>query len=286
LDIWFEFIPQLAFLWSIFGYLCFLIFYKWSIDWRYQDSINSPTAQPKGPDRLGTGGVPVLLNQLIYMFMFNTNQEPLYNGQFLTQSILVIIAILAIPVMMIPKPVILYMRHKAKQPVNHHADEDSGDEDSKKPGAPETQGQSGGGHGGGHGEEFDIGEVAIHQVLETIEFVLGSISHTASYLRLWALSLAHSELATVFWTKIWFLTYSFSAETPGVPTIAGGLLTFLGFSLWFGATLGVLLFMETLSAFLHALRLHWVEFQSKFYKGDGYAFVPFSYRRIFSGEEE
>lgn len=100
--------------------------------------------------------------------------------------------------------------------------------------------------------EENAGEIFVHQFIETIEFVLGSVSNTASYLRLWALSLAHRQLAVVFYDM---LVKPQVAHKSGVFWNIFGLM--FGFTFFIILTFGVLMMMDLLECFLHALRLHW-----------------------------
>lgn len=111
-------------------------------------------------------------------------------------------------------------------------------------------------------------------MIETIEFALATVSNTASYLRLWALSLAHGQLSEVFMN----LTFRVAMTTAGF-----GSTIFYSVVLWpvfWSITFFVLMCMDCLECALHTLRLHWVEFQNKFYKGQGYSFIPYNFKNI------
>merc|ERR1719188_2272886 len=192
-----------------------------------------------------------------------------------------LLTVLSVPWMLIPKPILLWIINNGRQKKAEAArlleseqqpfdDDEEGDVEA---GAAET-GVKPQPTAGAHGhEEFEIGEVVIEQVIETIEFVLGTVSHTASYLRIWALSLAHQQLSLVFFTKT--LTMGLEMSFP-----YNGIALYFLFAAWFGITLGVLLGMDVLECFLHTLRLHWVEFQSKFYKAGGEEFAPYSVKAL------
>ncbi|KAF4085610.1 hypothetical protein AMELA_G00097150 [Ameiurus melas] len=124
-------------------------------------------------------------------------------------------------------------------------------------------------------EEFDGANVFMHQAIHTIEYCLGCISNTASYLRLWALSLAHAQLSEVLWVMVMHNSFKNT-------NYVGSVIMVFVFAFFAILTISILLIMEGLSAFLHALRLHWVEFQNKFYSGAGYKLSPFAFASLIS----
>lgn len=156
-----EFLPQFLFLLCLFGYMVFMIFFKWSV------------YGPKMEDaQKGTSCAPSILIYFIDMILQRKTvttiegcTDPfMYPNQRLVQQILVLVGVLCIPWLLLGK--ILYVWYLNKRGVTDH--------NYGHPGEP-------------------MSEVAIYQIIHTIEYMLNCISHTASYLRLWALSLAHSR---------------------------------------------------------------------------------------------
>uniref|UniRef100_A0A8C5PZD4 V-type proton ATPase subunit a n=1 Tax=Leptobrachium leishanense TaxID=445787 RepID=A0A8C5PZD4_9ANUR len=193
-----QFVPEMIFILCLFGYLVFMIIYKWC-------AYNVTTSQ----------GAPSILIHFINMFLFNysdATNAPLYAHQKEVQSFLVIFALIAVPWMLLIKPFILRANHLKSQrrlhsPNGHNAegiDEESVQGNHTSAAVQEEHG--GQHHGGGHGDhgEFNFGDVFVHQAIHTIEYCLGCISNTASYLRLWALSLAHALTSCVeLCRKLW-----------------------------------------------------------------------------------
>ncbi|KAF8968248.1 V-type ATPase, V0 complex, 116kDa subunit family [Flammula alnicola] len=264
-DLYTNFIPQILFLQSIFGYLVICILYKWSIDW------SKATAQP-----------PSLLNMLISMFLSPGAVDPalqLYRGQGKVQLLLLMIAGICVPWLLITKPYLAWKEMHKTQGQGYmtigHGEGTASDMPPHTPGISLEDEEEGNGQAmlqaaDEEGEHHDFGEVVIHQVIHTIEFCLGCISHTASYLRLWALSLAHAQLSEVLWSMT-------IAGFLGPTSIFGWIALLIMGGVWFSLTVGILCVMEGLSAFLHALRLHWVEANSKHFEGGGHAFAPLSF---------
>ncbi|TDH12850.1 hypothetical protein EPR50_G00050710 [Perca flavescens] len=264
------FLPELLFLLCLFGYLVFMIFYKWLV-FTAKDSRLAPS---------------ILLHFINMFLMQDDGVQPLYPGQTGLQVFLVVIAVLSVPVLLLGKPVYLYWLHNGShrlgmyrgyERVRRNSEEElylmraNDMEEGSSHSDLSTSGER-------QTEEFDFADEFLHQAIHTIEYCLGCVSNTASYLRLWALSLAHAQLSEVLWTMVMRVGLR-------MDTSLGVFFLVPVFGLFAVLTVSILLVMEGLSAFLHALRLHWVEFQNKFYSGTGVKFCPFSFSLLPSSFE-
>ncbi|XP_030377186.1 V-type proton ATPase 116 kDa subunit a [Scaptodrosophila lebanonensis] len=278
-------IPQFIFMICLFCYLVFLVFYKWVT---YGGLKKKPYHSACAPSVLIT---------FIDMMLMKTTQLPdpkcpkgMFPNERLIEYILVFIAFATVPVLLAGKPIYLTIKQRSLEKKRKRERDltelrQKGREAIKEmrtsmrysigyeentPSRKQSQQKM----KTAKEVEFDKSEIWIHSGIHTIESVLGSVSHTASYLRLWALSLAHDQLSDVLWHMI--LSKGLHSRMPhyiGIPVLI------VAFLIWAVLTVAILVMMEGLSAFLHTLRLHWVEFQSKFFSGSGEKFAPFYFPR-------
>ncbi|XP_026476757.1 V-type proton ATPase 116 kDa subunit a-like [Ctenocephalides felis] len=271
-----EFLPQLVFLVLLFAYMVFMMFIKWIL---YSANNTDIRFEPCC--------APSVLILFINMMLFKQGSpaeqcdEFMFEGQQQIQKIFVLIGLCCIPLMLLGKPLYLMEApHSAKSngDLNQGMEMTSDVVSSQENGMPEAPKAPPKAAHGEH-EEEPMSEIFIHQAIHTIEYVLSTVSHTASYLRLWALSLAHAQLSDVLWKMVLSMGLSQTTYT-------GSIMLYVIFCVWALFTIAILVMMEGLSAFLHTLRLHWVEFMSKFYSGLGYLFQPFCFKTILDAEDK
>ena len=253
------FIPELIFMLILFGYMDLLIFLKWSVNYEGEEK--------RAPDIKS-----YLMNMILKFGKLPPEPEEgldwkLYGSRDFYENLhlsLVILAIICLIIMLVPTIILNYNKAKSQYKNNNRRNLIDNEANENLIQNEEINLQE--------NQEPLLSDFIVASVIETIEFALGAVSNTASYLRLWALSLAHSQLSAVFFEYSIGLLSRFT-DNP----LTDGILLSIVFVIFGAVTFGVLLCMDLMECFLHTLRLHWVEFQNKFFKADGYKFSPFCF---------
>ena len=281
LNVFCEFFPQLIFICFLFGYMNILIFIKWNKD--FSNIENPPSI------------ISYMINIGIKFGSIDDNPlwgKKLKNGSYQQENFhkfIFIVCLICVFIMFVPKPLILYYSNKKKQLNEEQLNGNNNNNNiiNNELLIENYQNDNNIQYSYLHKENNKINypsmtDLIVNQVILTIEYVLGCISNTASYLRLWALSLAHSQLSEVFFEKFLKNTFKEGDFNYGFNII----MIIISFFLFINITLFVLMFMDLLESFLHTLRLHWVEFQDKFFYADGYLFESFNFKLLFNDIEE
>ena len=114
-----EVIPQFLFMFLLFGYMNIMIFIKWTVNWSEHGTMKAPSV------------ITLLLN--IFLKGGSVDEKPLYgfdeykpgNTQEIIHKVLFIIALICVPIMLLPKPFLLYWRHKKAQTSMMEEEEDN-----------------------------------------------------------------------------------------------------------------------------------------------------------------
>ena len=282
IEIVFIFFPQIILMTILFGYMDILIFIKWGID--YKDK------EYRAPD------IKTFLMSIFLKFgelpkaptededwLFFADRATLEKAHLF----ILILSLICIILMLFPKMFLSYnlakKKYNKKDNLGIGLINDNEGENEEKVNIKENliEEENNENKNIQENDEPKFSDFMVASIIETIEFVLGTVSNTASYLRLWALSLAHSQLSVVFFSKTLGLVGSMTQYS-----IVNGILLSFIYVLFASLTIGVLLFMDLMECALHTLRLHWVEFQNKFYKADGYQFKPFCFSQTINLNNE
>jgi V-type H+-transporting ATPase subunit a len=269
-DCLFVFIPQLIFMLILFGYMDALIFLKWSVNYDNEEDTAPDIKSYLMNIVLKFGELPPApADGKDWKLIGDRNLfEKLHKG-------ILILALVCLVIMLVPPIFLNFKKAKKNYAKLNRINVENNDEANENLIQVNLDINQ-------ENQEPLMSDFVVASIIETIEFALGAISNTASYLRLWALSLAHSQLSKVFFEYSIGMFSRFIDQ----PVVDGMLLASI-FVIYGGVTFGVLLCMDFMECFLHTLRLHWVEFQNKFFKADGHKFQPFCFEiNIEESQEE
>ena len=269
-DCLFVFIPQLIFMLILFGYMDALIFLKWSVNYDNEEDTAPDIKSYLMNIVLKFGELPPApADGKDWKLIGDRNLfEKLHKG-------ILILALVCLVIMLVPPIFLNFKKAKKNYAKLNRINVENNDEANENLIQVNLDINQ-------ENQEPLMSDFVVASIIETIEFALGAISNTASYLRLWALSLAHSQLSKVFFEYSIGMFSRFIDQ----PVVDGMLLASI-FVIYGGVTFGVLLCMDFMECFLHTLRLHWVEFQNKFFKADGHKFQPFCFEiHIEESQEE
>lgn len=272
LDLFAVALPQLLFMMVTFVYMDFLIVYKWLK--QFPDPSKAPS----------------IINTMISMIVGNKSPHPLYlyHHEKEFEKFCLAVAIIIIPVLLLAKPLVVRLRtkkivHSGRGSEGEVLNEDNlggagSDQlanDLKRLGDFEhnAHGTASGEHRRGaprHGRAVHPPAHRNHRVRVGERF-----QHCQ-------LSAAVGPFPGAHATRRGLLPDDAGKATDRrllrhIPGTQPSMQLIVVFVFFISVTFGVLFCMDVMECFLHSLRLHWVEFQNKFFAGAGHQFRAYSF---------